>query len=98
MHLTEDAERIQVVVGDGLARGRAAFHEDWLGLHDLHVDPDHRRRGLGRAVVSELLDWGGSLGATTAWVHVEVDNHAALALYAGLGFRTHHSLRYLTPT
>ncbi|MGN0064625.1 MAG: GNAT family N-acetyltransferase [Nocardioides sp.] len=97
VHLAVDGDRVEVVVGDGVARGRAGFHEDWLGLHGVEVDPAHRRRGLARAVVAELLDWGGSLGATTAWLHVEVDNDAALALYGPLGFRTHHSLRYLTP-
>lgn len=97
VEVLEDGDRVEVVIGSGTARGRAGFHADWLGLHALDVDPAHRRRGLARAVLAELLDWGGARGATTAWLHVEVDNHAALALYEPLGFRTHHSLRYRTP-
>ncbi|MGH3335243.1 MAG: GNAT family N-acetyltransferase [Nocardioides sp.] len=44
----------------------------------------------------ELLDWGASLGATTAWLHVETHNAGAIVLYEGLGFRTHHTARYLS--
>ncbi len=57
----------------------------------------HRRRGLGTAALAALLDWGGERGATTAWLHVETDNEAGQALYERLGFRTHHTGRYLRP-
>jgi GNAT superfamily N-acetyltransferase len=88
--------RLAVSLPDGTARGAATLDGDWLCVHSLEVDPDHRRRGLARQVLAELLDWGASRGARTAWLHVESDNAAALALYEGLGFRTHHLNRYLT--
>ena len=78
------------------ARGRAALDGDWVGLHTVEVHPDHRRRGLATRVIVELLDWAAGLGATTAWLHVETHNAAAIGLYEGLGFRTHHTARYLT--
>jgi N-acetylglutamate synthase len=81
----------------GRARGRAALDGDWVGLHTVEVDPDHRRRGLATRVIVELLDWAAGLGATTAWLHAETHNAAAIGLYEGLGFRTHHTARYLTP-
>jgi ribosomal protein S18 acetylase RimI-like enzyme len=87
--------RAEVTVGEG-ARGRAALDRDWVGLHTVEVRPDHRRRGLATQVVLELLDWGAGLGATTAWLHVETHNTGAIALYEGLGFRTHHTARYLS--
>jgi ribosomal protein S18 acetylase RimI-like enzyme len=83
--------------GAVIARGRAAIDDDWLALHALATRPDHRRRGLGRQVLAELLDWGVVRGARTAWLHVETDNAPALAFYESLGFRTHHSCRYLVP-
>jgi ribosomal protein S18 acetylase RimI-like enzyme len=92
----EAGDHVLVELGE-VARGRAALHEDWLGLHGLSVDEAHRRRGLGTAVLAELLEWGAERGATTAWLHVEVDNEPGLALYEGLGFSRHHSCRYLTP-
>jgi N-acetylglutamate synthase len=90
--LHETAETGSPVV----ARGEAGVEGDWLGVHNLVVEPAYRRRGLARAVLAELLDWGGEHGATTAWLHVQTDNGPALALYDGLGFATHHSCRYLS--
>jgi N-acetylglutamate synthase len=87
--------RAEVEIGD-LARGRAALDGDWVGLHAVEVHPDHRRRGLATQVIVELLDWAAGLGATTAWLHVETHNAEAIALYEGLGFRTHHTARYLS--
>jgi len=96
--LTEDRDRVLVELADGRAAGRATLHGDWLGLHALAVDEAHRRRGLGTTVLATLLEWGAEQGATTAWLHVEVDNEPALAMYEALGFRTHHTCRYLTPS
>ena len=89
--------RAEVEIGDH-ARGRAALDGDWVGIHTVEVHPDHRRRGLATQVIVELLDWGASLGATTAWLHVETHNAGAIVLYEGLGFRSHHTARYLTST
>lgn len=96
--ITESGSTCLVEYGEAsvIARGEAALDGDWLGLHNLLVDPAHRREGLGTQVIAELLDWGASLGASTAWLHVETDNHAGLAAYGRLGFVTHHTNRYLS--
>lgn len=92
----EDSPRdVTVSIEAGAASGRGALSGDWLLVESVAVDPDHRRRGLATAVLAELLDWGGSLGATTALLHVEVDNAGAIALYERHGFVTHHTNRYL---
>lgn len=82
-------------LGHEIASGSATLEDDWLALHDVVVDPGHRRRGLAHDVLAELLEWGAEQGASTTWLHVETDNDAALALYDGLGFTTHHTGRYL---
>ncbi len=94
---TETGATCLVEYGDGpvVARGEAALDGDWLLLHTLHVDPARRREGLATGVLAELLDWGASRGATTAWLHAETDNEAGLATYDRLGFVTHHTNRYL---
>ena len=46
-----------------------------------------RRQGLARALVSAALDAARAAGATAAFLEVAVDNDAAAALYASLGFR-----------
>jgi ribosomal protein S18 acetylase RimI-like enzyme len=89
-----DGPRARAVVPDR-AVAEAAVDGDWLGVHDVQVAPDHRRRGLARAVIGALLDRGAEQGATTLWLHVETDNEPAIALYESLGLAVHHGCRYL---
>lgn len=82
--------------GEGLvAKGRVACHGVWAGITDVWVSPDHRRHGLGLVVMTAMLERAAERGATTAYLQVRGDNLPALALYATLGFRTHHTYRYL---
>jgi GNAT superfamily N-acetyltransferase len=85
-----------VTVGDPLvAKGRVCCHGDWAGITDVWVAPRHRRRRLGYAVLAAMLDWAAERGATTAYLQVRGDNQPGLRLYESLGFRTHHTYRYL---
>ena len=86
--------------GSVVAKGRAALSERadvWLGISDLSVSADHRRRGLAVTVLDALLAWGAERGATTAYLQTPQDNTAALSLYERLGFTVHHTYRYLQP-
>jgi ribosomal protein S18 acetylase RimI-like enzyme len=78
-----------------VAKGRVACEGDWAGITDVWVSPDHRREGLGLAVMAALLEWAAERGAATAYLQVRGDNPGGLALYDRLGFRTHHTYRYL---
>jgi ribosomal-protein-alanine N-acetyltransferase len=51
------------------------------------VDPAARRAGLGKALVAAALGAARQAGAEAAFLEVAADNAAAVALYAGLGFR-----------
>ena len=82
---------------DVVARGRGVVHGDWLGLASLWTREDRRGRGLGRAVLDELVAAGSELGATTAYLQVVTDNLDARRLYAALGFEEHHDYAYLHP-
>lgn len=81
----------------GLAFAKASVDGDWLGVHDVFVEPESRRRGLARTVLATLLEWGAEQGATTLWLHVETDNSPAIALYESMGLSVHHGCRYLEP-
>ncbi len=94
--VVEEGDRVTVGLRDDAAAGQASLDGDWLCLHSLRVDASHRRLGLATDIIAELLDWGASRGARTAWLHVESDNEAGLALYGRLGFRAHHLNRFLT--
>ncbi|QDY78870.1 GNAT family N-acetyltransferase [Streptomyces qinzhouensis] len=84
--------------GDGgdtpVAIGRCVVDGRWAGFMAVEVDPAHRRRGLARAVMTALARRALEEGASAAWLQVETDNTAAGALYAGLGFTTHHSYHH----
>lgn len=79
-----------------VAKGRVSLADDWAGITDVWVSPDHRRRGLALVVMAVLVEWAAERGASTAYLQTRGDNPAALALYEGLGFVTHHTYRYLT--
>lgn len=86
------------VSGCAVGRGAVTTAPDgtpWLGISSVRVSPAHRGRGHARAVCEALLAWGAESGARRAYVQVEVDNHAAIALYTTLGFRLHHQTRYV---
>lgn len=91
---------VSVMSADGgplLAKGRVSLADDWAGITDVTVMPEHRRQGLAQVVMTALVEWAAERGASTAYLQVRGDNPPALALYAGLGFVTHHAYRYLTP-
>ena len=81
----------------GSAQGIAAYGDDWVGFRGIEVAPEHRRQGFARTIMAALLEWGAERGATTAYLQVLGHNDAALRLYAGMGFTTHHAYAYLTP-
>jgi ribosomal protein S18 acetylase RimI-like enzyme len=78
-----------------VAKGRVACAGDWAGITDVWVSSDHRRRGFALMVMHAMLEWSAQRGATTAYLQTRGDNAPALALYDRLGFRTHHTYRYL---
>jgi len=60
---------------------------DEMHILDLAVEPDHRRRGLARWLLSYALDQARRRGALRAFLEVRRSNHQALALYRSFGFR-----------
>ncbi|MFC7548186.1 GNAT family N-acetyltransferase [Plantactinospora sp. GCM10030261] len=76
------------------ARGTVTGNGRWLGLSLVEVVPSARRGGLARLMMAALAEWAAGLGATEAFLQVVRENEAAVSLYRGLGFRSHHT--YLT--
>ena len=50
------------------------------------IHPRWQGHGLGRKIVSRLLNLGKQHGAETAFLEVRTSNHRALSLYQHLGF------------
>lgn len=86
--ITAPAIFVRVEVGGcSVGCGRAVISGDWVGLFDLAVDPDHRGRGLGRALADARLAWACQQGAQHAYLQVMEQNTTARRLQSRLGFR-----------
>ena len=70
--------------------GRVGF----LYLDELHVLAEHRRRGIGRALLAAAIDLARELGLAGIRLLTRPDNEAARALYESLGFRGSETLLY----
>ncbi|MDB9512868.1 GNAT family N-acetyltransferase, partial [Kamptonema animale CS-326] len=55
----------------------------------LYVDPEHRHRGIGSALVSLAENWARERGDLQIGLQVFVTNKPALNLYQKLGYQTH---------
>lgn len=58
-----------------------------LWVEDLIVAPEHRGRGVGRALLDAVLKWGRAHDATRAQLLVDLDNSSALSFYAHQGWQ-----------
>ena len=68
----------------GLAGGMIVEHD--VQIMDVAVDPEHRREGIARKLLSHVSYDAQMLGCTTASLEVEDGNEGAIALYGSLGF------------
>ena len=69
---------------------RAGF----LYIDELHVLAEHRRRGIGGALVRSAMDLARGLGLAGIRLLTRPDNRPAQALYESLGFRRSEALLY----
>jgi ribosomal protein S18 acetylase RimI-like enzyme len=60
--------------------------ETALTIANLVVDPDHRGRGIGRALVAQLTDFARDRGVATLTIRTFTANREALDFWSGLGF------------
>ena len=58
-----------------------------LLVEDVVVDPDHRGRGVGSALLAALTDWARGHGVRRLQLLADGNNGPALAFYDRLGWR-----------
>lgn len=56
---------------------------------DIGVDPGHRRRGVGAALLEQALQMAAQSGSRRTFLEVRAGNHAARALYEQAGFKAY---------
>lgn len=55
-------------------------------IANIATHPDHRRKGIARALTERTMQHARSRGADELWLHVRSDNPGAVHMYADLGF------------
>lgn len=60
--------------------GRVAYLEGW------YVDPEHRRSGIGRALIEAAANWGRTQGCTEMASDTAIENDASAAAHRAAGF------------
>ena len=85
----------QTVVSEenGVVTGYASFG-DWRSFdgfrhtveHSVYVHPDHQGKGLGRKLLSRLIDEARDCGKHVMVAGIESQNQASLHLHQSLGF------------
>jgi GNAT superfamily N-acetyltransferase len=84
--------------GQPMAMAIGVVHGDHMGLFDVLVMPQARRRGLARRVTESLYAWARGYGARFAYLQVVVTNVAAMPLYTAQGFHTVYECEYRIPS
>ncbi len=64
------------------------------GIYGLGVLPEHRKKGLGRAILTMAVQWLKGAGAQEVMLQVVTDNLNALRLYESCGFETTSVMEY----
>lgn len=64
---------------------------------DIVVSPDHRRRGIGSALMRRAEGWAAEQGCTGVMLDMLRANGVALAFYRNLGYEDHGALLVKRP-
>ena len=83
--------------GEPVAFALGVVDGDHVGLFDVLVAPQARRRGLARRLTQSIGAWGREHGTLFCYLQVVATNAAARPLYADLGFETVYSYAYRVP-
>ncbi|MBR1861722.1 MAG: GNAT family N-acetyltransferase [Lachnospiraceae bacterium] len=88
--MPDDTENILMLgaIEEGVACGAAAvrFENDIAVLESVYVDGEHRRRGIGRTLITELIDVAGETGELSALCADFSRDEALHKLLEGIGF------------
>ena len=80
--------RVVGFVSGELREGSPTFlPKTWASVDDVFVEPGHRNRGMGRALMESVGVWARERGASGVSLQVAAANLRARKFYEDLGFR-----------
>ena len=78
------------IIGSGYAQIRPSkachVHENHCYLGFIYLEPEHRGKAVGRAILDALKDWGVSQGMEHFHLNVYSENKSAIRAYEKAGF------------
>ncbi len=81
-------ERMVGFVSGELREGSPTFlPRTWASVDDVFVHPEHRNRGIGRALIASVEGWARRKGADGVSLQVAAANARGRRFYEELGFR-----------
>ena len=99
--LADPRYHLVAAIDDGVMIGFASavhyIHPDKppeLWINEVGVAPSHQGKGVGKAIMKEMLRLGNELGCKTAWVLTEKENKVANGLYKSAGGKTSDAVMY----
>jgi GNAT superfamily N-acetyltransferase len=76
-----------IVNGQYIGCGLGVLENTHIGIFDVVVNPQFRKKGYGKTIVESIVHWGYENGATIAYLQVMLNNSPALRLYEKIGFK-----------
>lgn len=67
--------------------GLGVLENQYIGLFEIITAKTERRKGFGKELILNILDWAKQNGAQKAYLQVVMNNEPALNLYSKLGFQ-----------
>jgi len=80
--------------GDIVGAGQIALDGDLAGIFDVVTAQSARGRGYATLACAALLSWAAQQGARAAYLQVDANNVAAIAVYRKFGFATLYTYHY----
>jgi ribosomal-protein-alanine N-acetyltransferase len=82
-HFVVAVDQAQSIVGYAGVFAPGAAEADILTVG---VMPDHRGKGIAKALMALITEWAKAQGTTAMMLEVKVDNSEAIGLYESLGY------------
>jgi len=82
-HFVVAVEQAQNIVGYA---GVFAPGDAEADILTVGVVPEHRGKGIAKALMAQITEWAKAQGTTAMMLEVKVDNSEAIGLYESLGY------------
>jgi ribosomal-protein-alanine N-acetyltransferase len=82
-HFVVALDQLENIVGYAGVFAPGAAEADILTVG---VVPDHRGKGIAKALMALITDWASAQGSTAMMLEVKTDNLGAIGLYESLGY------------